>query len=128
PAWTRTATLPGGDIPVTGFDDWVEAACRRYPFLERDVVRRLCRAYGTRIDSLMSGASAVTDLGQEFGAGLTTRELDYLRVNEWAETAEDVLWRRSKLGLHLDQDQHAAVASYMQSASQPPASSVRATG
>ncbi|MCP4380657.1 MAG: glycerol-3-phosphate dehydrogenase, partial [Hyphomicrobiales bacterium] len=47
PAWTRTATLPGGDIPVTGFDDWVEAACRRYPFLERDVVRRLCRAYGT---------------------------------------------------------------------------------
>ncbi len=113
--WTRTATLPGGDIPVTAFDDWAEKAGDRYPFLDSQVVRRLCRAYGTRIDALLAGASALADLGEDFGGGLSQREIEYLKANEWAETAEDVLWRRSKLGLHLDANQRAAVAGYMRS-------------
>jgi len=111
--WTRAATLPGGDIPVTSFDSWAENVSRRYPFLDRQVVRRLCRAYGTRVDVLLSGISAASDLGTDFGKGLTEREVDYLKANEWAETAEDILWRRSKLGLHLDAAQQEAVAAYV---------------
>ncbi|WP_421724815.1 glycerol-3-phosphate dehydrogenase [Bauldia sp.] len=113
PAWTKRASLPGGDIPVEDFEAWLAGVGRRYPFLPPMVLGRLCRAYGTRIDVLLNGAAAMEDLGADFGAGLTERELEYLRTHEWAEAADDVLWRRSKLGLHLDPAQRAAVADYV---------------
>ncbi len=99
--WTAAAPLPGGDIAVTGFDAWVKEMAARYPFLDGRVVERLCRAYGTRIAMLLDGAASAADLGRNFGEGLSEREVDYLIANEWAETVDDILWRRSKLGLKL---------------------------
>ncbi len=119
--WTRTATLPGGDIPVNAFEEWAKGAERRYHFLDRALVHRLCRAYGARIDIVLSGVVGKADLGREFGAGLTEREVDYLMSEEWAETAEDVLWRRSRLGLRFGRNDKAALDSYMESARKKPA-------
>jgi glycerol-3-phosphate dehydrogenase len=68
------------------------------------VLRRLVRAYGSDLDALLDGASGPNAMGAEYGAGFTERELDWLVRHEWARTAEDVLWRRSKLGLHMPQD------------------------
>ncbi|MCP6536524.1 glycerol-3-phosphate dehydrogenase, partial [Klebsiella pneumoniae] len=75
--------------------------------------RRLARAYGRRAWRLLGEAKSMADLGQAFGAGLTAREVDYLREVEWARTAEDVLWRRSKLGLRLTADHASALSNYM---------------
>jgi len=111
--WTAGSRLPGGDIPVNGFDDWAKGIARRYPFLDPALVTRLCRAYGTRVETLLSGVSTAADLGEDLGAGLTARELDYLARNEWAETAEDVLWRRSKLGLRAGAGARAAVQRHL---------------
>jgi glycerol-3-phosphate dehydrogenase len=114
-SWTRDATLPGGDIKATLFEEWQRQKGERYPFLDAGLMRRLCRAYGTRIDLLLSGVAARADLGLDFGAGLSQREVDYLVRNEWAETAEDILWRRSKLGLHVGGDGRAALSGYLES-------------
>lgn len=111
--WTGAAALPGGDFPIDGFDAQVAAARRRYPFLAEATARRLVRAYGTRIDTLLDGAASEADLGRQFGAGLTEAELRYLAAAEWARTAEDVVWRRSKLGLRLTPEQIAAVDEAM---------------
>ncbi len=112
--WTHDATLPGGDIKVTSFDAWTESVIGEYAFLDPALIRRLCRAYGTRIRILLSGVLSVADLGRDFGAGLSAREVDYLIAHEWAETAEDILWRRSKLGLHLAPGEAGALESYLQ--------------
>jgi glycerol-3-phosphate dehydrogenase len=111
--WTRDAKLPGGDVPVRDFENWVVSTQRRYPFLEAALVRRLCRAYGSRIGHLLDGVTTASSLGHDFGAGLTGRELDYLSANEWAETADDVLWRRSKLGLRVGPEVAGAVQAYL---------------
>ncbi len=107
--WTREAKLPGGEIPATGYGTWEKEMARRYPFLDATLVSRLCRAYGTRIETLLAGVAHAADLGPDFGAGLTVRELEYLAAYEWAETAEDVLWRRSKLGLRVGAGAAAAI-------------------
>src|SRR5690606_32663839 len=99
PAWTRGAPLPGGGLPAASFAEWVAGVVRRYDFLDPQLIARLCRAYGSRIDALLAGVGRAADLGADYGAGLSQRELDYLASQEWAETADDVLWRRSKLGL-----------------------------
>jgi glycerol-3-phosphate dehydrogenase len=118
--WTKTATLPGGDIKPTLFREWERNKGERYPFLEPWLVWRLCRAYGTRIDFLLSDVERQEDMGIDFGAGLSQREVDYLIENEFAETAEDILWRRSKLGLHIGEEGRAALEAYLARASQPP--------
>jgi glycerol-3-phosphate dehydrogenase len=100
-AWTRTAPLPGGDIKDAHFDTLLQALRVRAPFLGEAQALRLARAYGTRVWTILGNATCIEDLGQSYGAGLTQAELDYLISEEWAETAEDVLWRRSKLGLHM---------------------------
>jgi glycerol-3-phosphate dehydrogenase len=100
--WTATSPLPGGDFPVDGFDALVIDLRRRFPFLAPATARRLARAYGTRARILLGEARDAADLGRDFGAGLTTVELRYLARTEWAREAEDVLWRRSKLGLRLN--------------------------
>ena len=114
PAWTREARLPGGDVPVTGFDDWANGIARRYPLLDPALVARLFRAYGSRVEILVAGVSTPADLGNDFGAGLSARELDYLAAHEWAETAEDVLWRRSKLGLRVGPAASAAIEAHLE--------------
>jgi glycerol-3-phosphate dehydrogenase len=111
--WTAAAPLPGGDFPATGFDAQVSALRRDYPFLDARLARRLTRLYGTRASALLGDALSIADLGQNFGADLTEAEVRYLIANEWAVTAEDVLWRRTKRGLHLDATQTVALEAWM---------------
>ncbi len=116
PAWTGAVPLPGGDFPQTGYEVLVEELCAEYPFMDRALMARLVRAYGTRTRDLMGAARSMRDLGQNFGAGLTEREVLYLMNREWALTAEDVLWRRSKLGLRLTNAQAEALEVFMHNA------------
>ncbi len=111
--WTAHACLPGGDFPATGFDDLVDAMAAEHPRFERGFLERLCRLYGTRARSILGGADTMADLGRHFGGTLTAREVDHLMREEWAQTAEDVLWRRTKLGLVLSDAERAAVADAM---------------
>jgi glycerol-3-phosphate dehydrogenase len=111
--WTGRAQLPGGDFPVDGFDQQVAEALARYPFVPEPTLRRLLRAYGTRINEIIGRASCYTDLGRVFGADLTEAELRYLVRAEWARIAQDVVWRRSKFGLCLSTDQIAAIDDAM---------------
>jgi glycerol-3-phosphate dehydrogenase len=111
-AWTAGAALPGGDFPHDGVAALVSALIARHPFLNRDWALRLVRAYGTEAEALLGGARRVEDLGRGFGATLTEAELDWMARREWARTAEDALWRRSKLGLRLDAEQTGRVAAW----------------
>jgi glycerol-3-phosphate dehydrogenase len=111
--WTRTATLPGGDIADADFEAFLAAQTRRFSWLPAATVRRLARAYGTRIEKVIGAAHGINDLGRNYGADLYEREVDYLKDQEWAVTAEDVLWRRSKLGLHMKPDERAALEAAM---------------
>ncbi len=112
-AWTAGATLPGGDMPDADFGRYLDALTGRYPHLPQPLLRRLARAYGTRIDMLLGDARTVADLGEDFGAGLSAREVDYLRAEEFATTAEDMLFRRSKLGLHVPAGTAQRIDSYL---------------
>ena len=112
-AWTATAPLPGGDVLVADFDAWAADIAAHYPFLDAATAERLCRAYGTRVATILNGAGSVADLGRDFGAGLSEREVDYLVANEWAETPEDILWRRTKLGLRMTAAEQEALAAYL---------------
>ena len=111
--WTGREPLPGGDFAVDGFDQQVAAAAARFDFVPEPTVRRLVRAYGTRIHQLIGDATCYADLGRVFGADLTEAELRYLVNAEWARTAADVVWRRSKLGLRLSADQIAVIEDAM---------------
>jgi len=113
PRWTATATLPGGDFPWDGFAALRDDLIRRYPFLPEPTATRLTRAHGTRAASLLGDARAMTDLGTVFGADLTEREVDWLVRTEWACTAQDVLWRRSKLGLRFASEEVTALEQYL---------------
>ena len=112
PAWTATAKLPGGDLGEGGLDAFLAGVRRERPWLPPAQATRLARAYGTRLDALLDGARAWSDLGRDFGAGLTEREAEWLRAEEWAQSAEDVLWRRSKLGLHMTPEQRDAFTEW----------------
>jgi glycerol-3-phosphate dehydrogenase len=111
--WTETSTLPGGDFPATGYEALVDKVRRAYPALEPALIRRLVRSYGTNAPVVLGDTQTETDLGEHFGAGLCAREVDYLMEREWALTAEDVLWRRSKLGLKLNEADKSRLAGYM---------------
>jgi len=111
--WTAAAALPGGDIPGDLPYSFGEGLWRSHSFLDPQVAARLARSYGTRARAILDGAATMADLGRDFGCGLTEAEIAYLRREEWAVTADDVLWRRSKLGLHLDAGQRAAVAAHL---------------
>jgi glycerol-3-phosphate dehydrogenase len=97
--WTKGATLPGGDFETEAFDHELARLKSDYPFLEPEHVWRLFRLYGTRARTLLGNASSLEDLGQNFGADLTAAEVRYLIAEEWVRTADDVLWRRTKRGL-----------------------------
>ncbi len=103
-AWTATAPLPGGDMPDADFDAYVAALAERYPKIAAPLRYRYARAYGTRAERILGSARTEAQLGAAVLPGLYEAELDYLRGTEFARTADDVLWRRSKLGLHLPRD------------------------
>jgi glycerol-3-phosphate dehydrogenase len=103
-AWTAKATLPGGDIPRANFDAFLIDFQSLYPWLEPELTKRYAHQYGDRVSILLSGAHCMADLGQELSPGLYEREARYLMKHEWAEQAEDILWRRTKLGLAANPD------------------------
>jgi glycerol-3-phosphate dehydrogenase len=113
PAWTAREPLPGGDFPRDGQGELIAALQRDYPFLSERDARRIGRAYGTLARSWLGKAAGWDDLGRRFGAGLSEAEVDYLRREEWARTAEDVLWRRTKMGLHMSASEQAALRECM---------------
>jgi glycerol-3-phosphate dehydrogenase len=117
PSWTATGTLPGGDFPVDGVAAEAEKLRSICPPLAVTHARRLVRAYGTRARLLVADVKTEADWGERFGADLTEREVDYLITHEWAETAEDILWRRSKLGLHVTAADAQRLASWLDRAS-----------
>jgi len=119
--WTAGAPLPGGDLsawigparrPDTDFERFVQALTRRHPELPMPLARRLARCYGARVQTLLGGIGSLDALGTEVAPGLYEAELHYLHQHEWARNAEDVLWRRTKLGLHCDAAQRAQVAAW----------------
>ncbi len=110
--WTATAALPGGDLGVDAIPALSARLMRDYPFLSPAHADRLAHAYGTRATRMLGGAGAMADLGRSFGATLTERELRYLMTEEWASCADDVVWRRSKLGLRLSSAQIAAIDAW----------------
>ena len=104
PAWTHAATLPGGDMPGRDFAPFRASLDAIYPSFPAALLDRWARAYGTRLSRMLEGVSTVAELGEAILPGLYAKEIHYLRRVEWAHTAEDILWRRSKLGLHLPAD------------------------
>ena len=111
--WTARAVLPGGDFRWDAIGAVQDDLHRRYPFLSAASSRRLVRSYGTLAAGMLGDARDTADLGRCFGADLTEREVEWLKRTEWAHTAEDVLWRRSKLGLLITPTQAAAVDNYL---------------
>lgn len=111
--WTRNAPLPGGDFPTQGFGALCDDILEQWPFLNITTVTRLARLYGTRVRVLLEGVVDADGLGRIFGADLSALEVTYLMQNEWARTAEDVLWRRTKLGLQLRDGEVAALEVWM---------------
>ena len=111
--WTKRAPLPGGDFPVDGFEAFVGTLGGEYPFLQPDHVRRLARLYGTHARDVLGSAQNLADLGRGFGSDLTEAEVRYLMAREWAMSAEDILWRRTKCGLKLTHDEAAALDAFI---------------
>jgi glycerol-3-phosphate dehydrogenase len=111
--WTGKAALPGGDMDVSAVAALSAELTRNYPFLSPAHANRLAHAYGTRAAKLLGNAKSLADLGQSFGATLTESEVRYLMSAEWAVTAEDVAWRRSKLGLRLSAGEITALDEWM---------------
>jgi glycerol-3-phosphate dehydrogenase len=112
--WTAGVALPGGDFPVDGFDRLVSELERDYPFLSPYHARRLVRAYGTEAGPLLEDARTLDDLGQDFGATLTEREVIWMMTHEYAHRAADVAWRRTKLGLRMSDVQVEQLDAWMQ--------------
>jgi glycerol-3-phosphate dehydrogenase len=115
-AWTRGAPLPGGDFPVDGEAGEVAALRASCPAIEASLARRLVRTYGTRAREVLRGVASKADLGEHFGAGLYWREVEYLVRHEWAATADDILWRRTKLGLRLDEEGRVRLEAFLAAA------------
>lgn len=112
-AWTARAPLPGGDFPIDGAVALAAGICRDHPFVDEALARRLVRTYGTDARRILSGSKQASDLGEDFGAGITARELDWTIGREWVRNADDFLWRRTKLGLRMLPDQAQAIDDYI---------------
>lgn len=110
--WTANAPLPGGDLPDADFDRFLAALEQRHPWLPAGLARHYARLYGSRAEALLEGAAGVGALGRHFGGLLYEREVHYLRRVEWAETADDILERRTKHYLHLTADERRAFEAW----------------
>ena len=117
PAWTKGAVLPGGDFPVSGFDKLVSELVGKFPFIPTELLTRLARDYGTDCSVMLDGVSSIKDLGKDFGHGLHEREVAYLMDKEWAVEAQDILFRRTRLGIAMSARQIAALDKFMQTRS-----------
>ena len=113
PRWTADAPLPGGDFAWARFDTQVDRARERWRFLTEDQARRLVEAYGSRLEAVLGDAKERADLGPAFGPELTAAEVRYLMAREWARFPDDILWRRSKLGLTMPPADREALAAFM---------------
>jgi glycerol-3-phosphate dehydrogenase len=113
PDWTYDAPLPGGDFDVGGMGRLIGGLRLTYPFLRGDHAIRLARAYGTRVRNVLGAARSLDDLGPNLGADLTAAEVRYLMTHEFAQTPDDVLWRRSKLGLRVSREDRARLLTVM---------------
>jgi glycerol-3-phosphate dehydrogenase len=111
--WTATEVLPGGDFPKHRFEEFLADARKKFPFLSTQHARRLARTYGTKMDNWLAGSRSKADLGRQFGADLSEAEVRYLVEQEWAVTAQDILWRRSKLGLRLKPEEVAELEWFL---------------
>ncbi len=111
--WTNSASLPGGEFPHDGFEALVASLCARAPFAPVATIRRWARAYGVRASMIVDKITDESDLGRCFGADLHACEVLYLVEHEWARRADDVLWRRSKLGLRLSTEEAAALDEFL---------------
>jgi len=113
--WTAGVPLPGGDFPVDGVSRLTSTLKVTYPFLSDRWAKRMIKAYGTDAHEILGDATKEADLGQPFGATLTAREVDWLMAHEWVQKAEDLVWRRSKLGLRMSAEEIAALDAYITS-------------
>ncbi|MGM0422906.1 MAG: glycerol-3-phosphate dehydrogenase [Pseudomonadota bacterium] len=102
--WTEFAVLPGGNFKTSDFDMFFKTFCREFEWLPREIAMRYCRTYGTRARYFLRGARQISDLGEHLGGGIYEAEIAYLVLKEWATTMEDILWRRSKWGLHIPEE------------------------
>jgi len=113
PAWTARGALPGGDIPGADFAALVRGLKARFPWLPAALAEHYARLYGTRADRIVDGATALDGLGRAFGPQFYEAEARYLIAYEWAETAEDILWRRTKHGLHMSEAERRGFADWL---------------
>jgi glycerol-3-phosphate dehydrogenase len=113
PAWTKESTLPGGDFPTLNFEAEARRLGMDYSDLPQKLTRRLMRLYGTKARVLLGERKSVEALGAHFGADLYAAEVDYLVAEEWARTAQDILWRRTKLGLRVGPEDVARLEAYL---------------
>lgn len=111
--WTAGVTLPGGDFPATGYDDMVAALYKAHPWLDETFARRMVRLYGTEAKDIFGGAGSLDDLGTHFGDTLYETEVRHLMDKEWAITADDILWRRTKRGLRLSKTEAKALDGWL---------------
>jgi glycerol-3-phosphate dehydrogenase len=111
--WTASVPLPGGDFGGRPFAAYVALAQRRVPWVPAALLKRYVRAYGTRIWQFLEGCDSLAALGAEVAPGLYEQELHYLVKSEWARTADDILWRRSKLGMHLTSTHAEAISRWL---------------
>ena len=116
PEWTAGVSLPGGDFPVNGVVPLIRELRENFSFLDDFWARRLVRAYGTDARLILGDAKSAQDMGKRFGATLTEREIDWLMDKEYARTAEDVVWRRSRLGLRMSKAEIAELDACMKDA------------
>ena len=113
--WTGTEALPGGDLPAGGQDAFLPQLVQRYPSMPEALLTALMQRHGTVALSILGDAKKPADLGENFGGNLYEREVRHLMENEWAQTADDILWRRTKAGLHMTPQQRARLAQAMES-------------
>ncbi len=126
--WTGKSPLPGGDLDVSALPALTAELRRNHPFLNEEHASRLAHAYGTRASKWLGNAKSLADLGQSFGATLTASEIKYLMASEWALTADDIVWRRSKLGLRLSADEIAGIDAWIAAQRARPESPLREAG
>ncbi len=113
--WTATNPLPGGDFDFDQFADIQQKLAEDYPYLKIELIERYMRTYGTKAREVLKHVKSLSDMGPDFGAGLYLVEAQYLKQHEWAITADDILWRRTKLGFDINKDQRGALIHWLSS-------------
>ncbi|NRA89133.1 MAG: hypothetical protein HRU28_17500 [Rhizobiales bacterium] len=113
--WTETAQLPGGDINKNNnIAEFINQLENAHDWLPKTLIRRLATHYGSNVRQIIKDATNLDDLGENLGADIYTAELDYVIENEWVLCADDYLWRRTRMGLHIDDEIKAKIESYIQ--------------